>query len=155
LRRSDHERLAAHPWLTLYVYVFNDLGIELCVMGNAVTDQLHGYHFRLNEKRIRSSQRGSQATKVGKTKLQPSHPRPKSVSFCGLHFPCTWSRRSSDVCLSIQTPPFSRRITTLRSLCSPYILCAFMSGIIVPKADGANQQHRQGYLPEIKESARY
>jgi hypothetical protein len=30
LRRSDHERFAAHPWLALCVYVFDDLGIALC-----------------------------------------------------------------------------------------------------------------------------
>jgi hypothetical protein len=47
LRRSDHEQLAAHPRLALCIYVFNDLGI--CVMDDVVTNQLHGYHFRLNE----------------------------------------------------------------------------------------------------------
>ena len=52
LRRSDHERLAAHLWLAPCVYVLNDLGMKLCVLDEAVTDKPNGYHFRLNEKEI-------------------------------------------------------------------------------------------------------
>jgi hypothetical protein len=45
LRRPDY-RIAAHPWLAPCVYVFSDLGMEICVGDEVVMDQPHGYHFR-------------------------------------------------------------------------------------------------------------
>jgi hypothetical protein len=48
---SFGSRAARCPsWLAPCVYVFNDLGMELCVLDEVVTDKPHGYHFRLNEK---------------------------------------------------------------------------------------------------------
>jgi hypothetical protein len=115
LRRSDHERLAAHPWLALCRgYVVRNRALKPPTRG------------KINSNQAIHVPKSCRSTAF----ISPAHEADDRATFALNPGPSIFE-------------PYNY----IEEFCA---LLTFMSENHVSKADGANQQGRQGYLSELK-----